>query len=134
MRSHLHHVFRHVAVHATADREYEAVLELLLLVMMIDGKVSSDELDEIRTIAEDHGMETDTFSLDQHIGPASATVRHALAEPGGVDTLLDQISERVTSKVLRASLIAAANDVATADQLVDDEESELLLAIKARFG
>lgn len=134
MRSHLHHVFRHVAVHATADREYEAFLELLLLVMMIDGKVSTDELDEIRAIAQDHGLETDTFSLDQHLGPASARVRGALAEAGGVDGLLDEISERVTSKVLRASLVAAANDVATADELVDDDESTLLMAIKSRFG
>jgi uncharacterized tellurite resistance protein B-like protein len=134
MRDRLEELFRHVSVGATADREYEAVIELLLLVMMIDGRVSSDEMDEIRAITEDQGMETDTFSFEQHLGEASAKVRAALAQDNGVAALLDDISSRVSSRVLRASMLAAARDVAAADERLEAGESELLAQVAARFA
>lgn len=134
MRDRLEELFRHVSVGATADREYEAVIELLLLVMMIDGRVSSDEMDEIRAITVDQGMETDTFSFEQHLGEASAKVRAALAQDNGVAALLDDISSRVSSTVLRASMLAAARDVAAADERLEAGESELLAQVAARFA
>jgi uncharacterized tellurite resistance protein B-like protein len=134
MRDRLEELFRHVSVGATADREHEAVIELLLLVMMIDGRVSSDEMDEIRAITKDQGMETDTFSFEQHLGEASAKVRAALAQDNGVAALLDDISSRVSSRVLRASMLAAARDVAAADERLEAGESELLAQVAARFA
>jgi hypothetical protein len=102
--------------------------------MMIDGRVSSDEMDEIRAITKDQGMETDTFSFEQHLGEASAKVRAALAQDNGVAALLDDISSRVSSRVLRASMLAAARDVAAADERLEAGESELLAQVAARFA
>lgn len=133
MNTRLKDLYGHVSVYATADREHEAAIELLLLVMMADLHISDAELAEIRNISEDSGWETDTFSFDQYVGRATATVRDAI-EDDGVEALLDSIDERVTSTVLRAALFSAARDVAGADHELDDAEQGLLAQIAARFG
>lgn len=132
MNQRLRDLYSHVSVHATADREHEAAMELLLLVMMADRHISSVELDEIRSISDDSGWETDTFSFDQYAGQATAAVRAALAD-GTVEALLDSIDERITNGVLRAALFSAARDVAGADHAVDEQENELLAQVAARF-
>ena len=132
MNQRLKDLYVHVSVHATADLEHEAAIELLLLVMMADSHISTDEMDEIRSISDDSGWETDTFSFDQYIGPASAKVRAAMAD-NSVEALLDDIDSRVASTVLRAALFSAARDVAGADHEVDADEESLLGQIAARF-
>ena len=132
MNKRLKDLYTHVSVHATADLEHEAAIELLLLVMMADRHISTDEVDEIRNISDDSGWETDTFSFDQYIGPASARVRAALADHR-VEALLDDIDRRVASTVLRSALFSAARDVAGADHAVDADEESLLGQIAARF-
>lgn len=134
MRDRLAQIFHRLPVAATADREHEAAIEMLLLVILVDGRISVDELDEIRAITVDQGFETATFSFDQYLGKAVARVRTALGRPDGVDELLDDISERISSHVLRASLFAAARDVALADHDLAEDEHELLGQIAARFG
>ena len=126
-------MYSHVAVHATADSEHEAVVELLLLVMVADRHITGEELDEIRTISEDSGWESDTFSVDQYLGPAMAKVRAALSDHT-VGALLDDIDQRVARSVLRAELFSAARDVAGVDHQVDDAEQSLLAQVAARFG
>ena len=132
MNDRLKALYSNISVHATADREHEAAVELLLLVMMADRHVSTDEVDEIRSISDQSGWESDTFSFDQYVGPATAKVRAAV---GGhaVPALLDDIDSRVSSSVLRAALFSAARDVAGADHAVDLDEQGLLGQIAARF-
>ncbi len=129
----LRDLYTNVSVHATADREHEAAVELLLLVMVADHHVSQDELDQIREISEDQGFESETFSFDQHLGRAMAKVRAAIEE-GSVTELLDSIDERITSTVLRQSLFSAARDVARVDQEIDPAERDLLAQVAARFA
>ncbi|MFM7687215.1 MAG: TerB family tellurite resistance protein [Actinomycetota bacterium] len=133
MNERLRELYRHVSVHATADIEHEAAVELLLLVMMSDHHVGLGELDEIRTISDDSGWETDTFSVDQYLGEAIAKVRDAL-QHHTTDDLLDTIDERISNHVLRRELFSAARDVAGADHAIDAEEQSLLGRIAARFG
>ena len=132
MNQRLKDLYSHVSVHATANREHEAAVELLLLVMMADRHISTDEVETIRSISDDSGWETDTFSFDQYIGPASAKVRAALAEHA-VDALLDDIDARVASTVLRSALFSAAREVVGADHELDADEESLLGQIAARF-
>lgn len=132
MNRQLRDLYGHVSVHATANREHEAAVELLLLVMMADRHISETEIEEIRAISDDSGWESDTFSFDQYLGQATAKVRAALAEHS-VEALLDDIDGRVTNGVLRAALFSAARDVAGVDHDVDDAEQSLLAQIAARF-
>jgi uncharacterized tellurite resistance protein B-like protein len=129
----LRDLYSNVSVHATADLEHQAVIELLLLVMVADRHISFEEIDAIRNISEDSGWESETFSFDQYVGQAMAKVRLATAE-GRIDRLLDDIDARVTSSVLRQSLFSAAREVADVDHALDPEEESLLGQLAARFA
>jgi uncharacterized tellurite resistance protein B-like protein len=133
MNQRLRDLYSHVSVHATADREHEAVIELLLLVMVADRHISEDELDEIRSISDDSGWESSTFSFDQYLGQAMAKVRTAIAEHN-TDALLNDIDQRIVSSVLRQSLFSAARDVAGVDHDLVPEEESLLGQVAARFA
>jgi uncharacterized tellurite resistance protein B-like protein len=133
MNKRLRDLYGHVSVHATADREHEAVVELLLLVMIADRHISEDELDEIRIISDDSGWETATFSFDQYLGQAMAKVRAAVADHS-TDALLDDIDQRIASSILRHSLFSAARDVAGVDHDIAPEEESLLGQVAARFA
>jgi uncharacterized tellurite resistance protein B-like protein len=133
MNNRLRDLYGHVSVHATADREHEAVVELLLLVMVADRHISDDELDEIRSISDDSGWESSTFSFDQYLGQAMAKVRAAVTV-GETETLLDDIDSRISSSVLRHSLFSAARDVAGIDHDIAPEEESLLGQVAARFA
>src|SRR6185295_20272934 len=102
MNQRLRDLYGHVSVHATADREHEAVIELLLLVMVADRHITDEELDEIRAIRDDSGWESETFSFDQYLGQAMAKVRAAVADHN-TDALLDDIDHRISSPMLRHS-------------------------------
>ncbi len=133
MNHRLRDLYSHLSLHATANREHEAVVELLLLVMMADRHISEDELDEIRHISDDSGWESSTFSFDQYLGQAMAKVRTAVADHE-IEALLDDIDGRITSTVLRQSLFSAARDVAGVDHDIDHEEESLLGQVAARFA
>ena len=132
MNSRLQDLYANVAVHATEDREHEAALELLLLVMIADHHITSEELDEIRNITVESGWETSTFSFDQYLGPAMAKVRAAVSNDT-IEEFLDSVDARITSSVLRASLFSAARDVAGVDHEIDPQEQNLLGQLAARF-
>lgn len=133
MNPRLEQLYRNLSVHATADREHEAAIELLLLVMVADHHITDDEMDVIRVISDDSGFETATFSFDQYLGPAMAKVREAIGSDS-VEILLDQIDERITNTVLRQSLFSAARDVADADHKIVPDEESLLGQVAARFA
>ena len=132
MNQRLVELYSQIAVHATADREHEAAVELLLLVMLADSHIDDAEINEIRNISSDSGWETATFSFDQYLGVAASKVRLALADHL-VEELLDDIDARVTSSVLRSALFSAALDVAGVDHDLDAAEESLLGQIAARF-
>jgi len=133
MSTQLKDLYDGISVHATADREHEAAVELLLLVMIADRHIDSGEIDEIRTISDDQGFESDTFSFDQYLGKAMAKVRSAVAGHS-TEALLDDIDHRITSSVLRQSLFSAARDVAGVDDMIDADEQSLLAQVAARFA
>ena len=129
----LRDLYGHVSVHATADREHQAVIELLLLVMVADRHITDKELDEIRSISDDSGWESSTFSFDQYLGEAMAKVRAAVASHE-TEALLDDIDSRIVSSVLRHSMFSAARDVAGVDHDLAPVEESLLGQVAARFA
>lgn len=128
-RDRLNHLYEGVAVHATADREHMAALELLTLVMLADSHLGDDELGVLRELSED--WRGDAFSFEQYLGPAMSKARHAWAK-GEVSALLDDIDGHITSRVLRRALFSAAREI-VGDEQTPEEES-VLNAIAVRFG
>jgi uncharacterized tellurite resistance protein B-like protein len=131
MSDRLSELYEGVAVHATADREHMAALELLTLVMLADSHVSDDELGVLRELTED--WRGTAFSYEQYLGPAVAKARAAFAH-GTVTELLDDIDGRITSRILRGALFSAARQLAGSDDEVTPAEGSLLSEIAARFG
>ena len=129
MEERLSDLYEGVAVHATADREHMAALELLALVMLADSHLDDDELGVLRELSED--WRGAAFSFEQYLGPAMAKARQAWAKREVTD-LLDDIDARITSRVLRRALFSAAREIVGDDQT--DEEATLLTEIAVRFG
>jgi uncharacterized tellurite resistance protein B-like protein len=127
----LKELYRGVAVHATADQEHMAALELLALVMLADSHLGDDELDVLRELTEDWRGEA--FSFDQYLGPAVARARQAHRD-GETSAFLDDIDQRISSRVLRMALFSAARQIMGSDGELDPAENELLGEIAVRFG
>ena len=131
MNERLSRLYHGVAVHATADLEHMAALELLVLVMLADHHVDQEEVDTIRSISED--WRGGAFSFEQYLGPAVARAREAV-EHDGVTELLDDIDRRISSRILRRALFSAAREVAGVDENVTPDEGSILADVAVRFG
>ena len=131
MNRRLEDLYRGVAVHATADLEHQAALQLLALVMLSDHDISDEEIALVREISTDWREEGSTF--EQYIRPAIEDARHAI-ERDQVDAFLDAIDARISSRVLRAALFSAARDVADIDKDLTPEEGTILAEVAVRFG
>ncbi len=131
MEKRLSELYQGVAVHATADREHMAALELLALVMLADSHLGDDEIGVLRELTEDwRGM---AFSFEQYLGPAMAKARQAYRDDA-VHEMLDDIDGKITSRVLRMALFSAAREIAGVDDNISPEEGTLLADVAVRFG
>ncbi len=131
MNDRLHELYRGVAVHANANLEHTAALELLALVMAADRTLDQAEIDTIKDISDD--WRDGDFTFDKYLGPAVARAQEAIANDEVVD-LIDDIDGRISSRVLRRALFSAAREVAGIDDEVSPEEGTILAEIAVRFG
>lgn len=131
MNDRLLDLYRGVAVHATADLEHNAALELLALVMAADRTLTQSEIDAIRDISDD--WRDGDFTFDKYLGPAIVRAQDAIAKDEVVE-LLDDIDARISSRVLRRALFSAAREVAGVDEDLTPEEGTILAEVAVRFG
>lgn len=131
MNDRLAELYRGVAVHATADREHEAALELLALVMMADNRMDPTEIEAIRDISEDWRETGESF--ERYLAGAVDRARTAVSEGHVVDMIAD-IDSRISSSVLRRALFSAAREVAGADHESAMSEDVILAEVAVRFG
>ena len=131
MNDRLAEFYRGVAVHATADSEHTAALELLALVMAADRHLSQSEIDTIKQISDD--WRDGDFTFDKYVGPAIIKAQDAITK-GEVIELIDDIDQRISSRVLRRALFSAAREVAGVDSDVSPEEGTTLAEVAVRFG
>jgi uncharacterized tellurite resistance protein B-like protein len=130
MNDRLLELYRGVAVHATANLEHQAALELLALVMLADQDIADEEVELVREISTD--WRDDTFAFEEYLRPAIEEARHAI-ERDRVEEFLDSIDNRISSRVLRSALFSAAREVAGADDEVSPEEGSILAEVAVRF-
>ena len=131
MNDRLHELYRGVAVHANADLEHTAALELLALVMAADRTLEQAEIDAIKDISDD--WRDGDFTFDKYLGPAIVRAQDAITKDEVVE-LIDDIDRRISSRVLRRALFSAAREVVGIDDEVTPEEGSLLAEIAVRFG
>ncbi len=131
MNDRLAELYRGVAVHATADAEHRAALELLTLVMLADDNIADIEVDVVREISAEWRGED--FPFENYLRPAIERARRAI-ETGRTVEFLDEIDATINSRVLRSALFSASRDVAGADRDVSPEEGTILAEVAVRFG
>ena len=131
MNDRLHELYRGVAVHANADLEHTAALELLALVMAADRKLDQAEIDAIKNISDD--WRDGDFTFDKYLGPAIVRAQDAITKDEVVE-LIDDIDARISSRVLRRALFSAAREIADIDDEVTPEEGTILAEIAVRFS
>lgn len=122
--------YRGVAVHATADQEHRAALELLALMILADREVAESEVDVVREISVE--WRDEPFEFEDHLEPAIARAKNAI-DTDTVDEFLDDVDQRINSRVLRGALFSAVREVAGVDDDVTAEEGSLLAAVAVRF-
>lgn len=130
MNDRLAELYRGVAIHATADAEHRAALELLSLVMLADDDIADIEVDVVREISAEWRGED--FPFENYLRPAIERARRAI-ETGRTVEFLDEIDATISSRVLRSALFSAARDVAGADHDVTPEEGTILAEVAVRF-
>ena len=123
-------LYQGVAIHATADTEHRAALELLALVMLSDESASAPEVDVVREISAEWRGEG--FPIEDYLDGAIDAARRAI-DTGQTSEFLDRIDATISSRVLRSALFSAARDVAQADVNVSPEEGSLLAEVAVRF-
>ena len=131
MNEQLAEFYRGVAVHATADSEHTAALELLALVMAADHKLTQAEIDTVKQISDD--WRDGDFTFDKYVGPAIIKAQDAITKDEVLE-LIDDIDQRISSRVLRMALFSAAREVAGVDADVSPEEGSILAEVAVRFG
>jgi uncharacterized tellurite resistance protein B-like protein len=131
MNEQLAEFYRGVAVHATADSEHTAALELLALVMAADRTLTQAEIDTVKEISDD--WRDGDFTFDRYVGPAIVRAQDAITK-GEVLELIDDIDQRISSRVLRRALFSAAREVAGVDDALSAEEGSILAEVAVRFG
>lgn len=131
MEDRLSELYRGVAVHATANIEHIAALELLALVIAADDQIVDLEREAIKAITDD--WRDGDFTFDKYLGPAIAKAEQAIAD-GVVVEMIDDIDSRISSRVLRMALFSAAREVAGIDHDVTPVEGSILAEIAVRFG
>jgi uncharacterized tellurite resistance protein B-like protein len=131
MNEQLADFYRGVAVHATADSEHTAALELLALVMAADRRLSQAEIDTVKQISDD--WRDGDFTFDKYVGPAIIKAQDAITKHEVLE-LIDDIDQRISSRVLRRALFSAAREVAGVDADVSPEEGSILAEVAVRFA
>lgn len=130
MNDQLVELYRGVAVHATADNEHRAALELLALVMLADDHIGDREVDAVREISAEWRGED--FAFEDYLRPAIEAARRAI-ETDRTTEFIDEIDDAISSRVLRSALFSAARDVAGADDALSPEEGTILAEVAVRF-
>lgn len=126
----LKELYAGVAVHATANREHMAALELLAVIMVADSTLDEDEIVTLRELSAD--WRGSDFTFEEYLAPAIAKAR-AAQRSGTTAALVDDIDGRISSRVLRKALFSAARQM-SGDDAANEVESELLADIAVRFG
>ena len=126
MNDRLLELYYGVAVHATANLEHQAALELLVLVMLADQDIADEEVELVREISTE--WRDEEFAFEEYLRPAIEEARRAI-ELDRVEEFLDSIDRRISSRVLRSALFSAAREVAGIDDEVSPEEGSLLSQI-----
>jgi uncharacterized tellurite resistance protein B-like protein len=125
-------LFKRIVSAADEQKQREAMVDLLIWTMYADNVLTLPENEKIDQVTEEMEWKSAT-PAQQYIYVSIAKVREALDDPTKAESLLDDISERLSSDEMRMRTYEACRDLASVDGEVADKEMHFLNAVKKHF-
>jgi uncharacterized tellurite resistance protein B-like protein len=111
----------------------QAVIDLLLLAMLVDGTSADAERERIRSHLDRQDW-PDGASPYSYFEGAAPRIRRALDDHDALEALLRSITDRLRSTADRQVALDLTTELAELDGTVDDRESALLSGLRRRFA
>ncbi len=111
----------------------QAVIDLLELVMLVDGSSAELERERIRAHLDAQDW-PDGHNPYSYADEATARVRTALEDDAAFEALLASITDRLRSDDDRKFALAVVTELAGIDGVVDDREAYLISELRRRFA
>lgn len=126
-------LLNYVGRRADAQRQREAMIDLLLWTMYADKLLALPENDRIDQLADEMEWNSPT-PASQYLNAAIAKIRDVLEDAEKAVVEMNSIYERLGTDEMRKDAYMACRDLAQIDGDVADEEREFLNSVKQRFN
>lgn len=131
MLDRLRHHTSKATSHSESAEEHAAFVDLVVLAIYADRRVSQAELDALESFDANHASwDGDGFNLSAYMGEATAKVRHAIQSPEATRSLIADAGHRITTPSLREEAVRSFAAVLEHDGTTDAER-ELLAEVAA---
>ena len=115
-----------------SQKEREAVVDLALWAMYVDGSLKLEETTAIYTLENEASWESG-IPLGQYVRSSLPLVRDALSDSAARERLLGGIADRLRTSRARSLAFAAAREMIGVDGTVGGREAEWLSSVAARL-
>jgi len=113
------------------DEEHQAIVDLLVLTVYADERVSQEEMEALARFDVEHqDWDGGDFSVAEYLGPSIAKVRTAVGSPQEVDQLLTEAAAKITTPALREAVPGYCEGVAQADGQLSVDEVGVIAKIR----
>jgi hypothetical protein len=117
--------------HTQVNEEHQAVVDLLVLTLYADERVSQEELEALAQFDLEHAdWDGADFSVTEYLGPSIAKVRAAVSSPQLTEQLLVEVAAKITTPALRAAVPGYCEALAQADGQLSSGEAGIIDRIK----
>lgn len=133
MLNRIRRLLRRVDAEQAAQRQREALLDLLIWTMYADNVLSLSENERLEDAADDITWES-VQPVKQYINEAFSRIRTALDDEERAEELLESIHDRLETDEMRARAYETCHELAESDGSVASGEISLLSRVRERFG
>ena len=117
--------------HTPINEEHQAIVDLLVLTLYADERVSQEELEALAQFDLDHAdWDGADFSVTEYLGSSIAKVRAAVSSPLQTDQLLVEVAAKVKTPALRAAVPGYCEALAHADGQMSPGEVGIIAKIR----
>jgi hypothetical protein len=104
----------HLKHHEGSTAEHEAVVDLLVLTVYSDRRVTQDELDALDQFDLDHAnWDSGPFSVQQYLPNSVAKVRSAIDAPGGANKMLAEVAAAISDPAMKTLALDSCQAIAS---------------------
>ena len=115
-----------------AQSQREALIDLVVWAMYVDGRIDYEENEQIDEVIEQ--LDSATLPIRAYLYTAIAKIRDAWNHPDRADRVLADIDTRLGNDAMRRTAYALCETVTRADDQLVGPELEFLERVRHQFG